>query len=386
MYRIAFIISLVVISAHTALGISGSGTEAEPWRIESLGDFDEFAADANYWVGYIRLETDVNLAGRTYSTAVIAPDTDNSDDKFYGPVFGGIFDGNDHKIVNLTINGGGTGNDFVGLFGSRGYGETKNLGLEACSVSGELFVGGLVGIIFGGRISNCYFTGSVNGVNYVGGLVGDNNSGSVTNCYSTGDVNGTGGYIGGLVGGIYQGSVSNCYSACYVSGIDDVGGLVGNSVGSIVNCYSTGDVIGTGDYDHVGGLVGFHDGVLSNCYSTGDVSGDDYVGGLVGYNFPFSIVSDCFWDTDTQTHGVTDSIGYNKGTAINIAGLPTSEIQTKSTFTDAGWDFIEIWDIGERQTYPYLRAYLSADSNHDGRVNMVDFAILAGHWLEGAGG
>ena len=58
-------------------------------------------------------------------------------------------------------------------------------------------------------------------------------------------------------------------------------------------------------------------------------------------------------------------------------------MQTKSTFTDAGWDFEEIWDIGEKQTYPYLRQYLSADLNHDGRVNMADFAILAGHWLDG---
>ncbi|MHC4745234.1 MAG: hypothetical protein ACYS8Z_25245, partial [Planctomycetota bacterium] len=50
--------------AGTALALSGSGTEEDPWRIQSLADFDEFASKANYWDDYTRLETDVNLAGR----------------------------------------------------------------------------------------------------------------------------------------------------------------------------------------------------------------------------------------------------------------------------------------------------------------------------------
>src|SRR4030043_1325961 len=134
MYRIAFIISLVVISAHSALGLSGLGTEAEPWRIESLADFDEFAADPNYWSGYTKLETDVNLAGRTYSTAVIAPDVNNSNYEFDGTAFTGVFDGNDHKITGLTIDGG-TVNDFLGFFGFIiEYGEVRNLGLEGGSI------------------------------------------------------------------------------------------------------------------------------------------------------------------------------------------------------------------------------------------------------------
>ena len=105
MYRIAFIISLVIVSAHSALGLSGSGTEAEPWRIETAADFHEFAGDETYWDDYTRLETDVNLAGMTYTTAVIAPDTDNSNNDFDGTTFVGVFDGNDHIIINLTING-----------------------------------------------------------------------------------------------------------------------------------------------------------------------------------------------------------------------------------------------------------------------------------------
>jgi hypothetical protein len=305
MYRTAFIIFLVIISAHKVLGISGSGTEAEPWRIQSLEDFNEFAADANYWSGYTRLETDVNLAGLTYTTAVIAQDIDNTNIVFDGTAFIGVFDGNDHKIINLTIDGGDN-NDFLGLFGCiEGFGEVKNLGLEGVYIVGTgWYVGGLVGEN-GGNVSHCYSNAVVSGYNYVGGLVGRNYTAGISNCHSTGDVSGT----------------------------MEVGGLVGKNGGSVSNSYSTGDV--GGDY-RVGGLLGIHyDGTVLNCYSTGDVSGDIDVGGLLGWNF-YGIVSNCFWDTETQTHGVTESIGLNEGTVTNVAGLPTAQMQTKSTFTDAG--------------------------------------------------
>ena len=59
-----------------------------------------------------------------------------------------------------------------------------------------------------------------------------------------------------------------------------------------------------------------------------------------------------FWDIETS--GQTISSG---GT-----GLTTAEMQTESTFTDAGWDFVgetangteDIWWILEGQDYPRL--------------------------------
>jgi hypothetical protein len=58
-------------------------------------------------------------------------------------------------------------------------------------------------------------------------------------------------------------------------------------------------------------------------------------------------------------------------------------MQTRSTFTDADWDFVEIWGIGENQTYPYLRFAPAGDFNYDKKVDLFDLAILASHWLEG---
>ncbi|MHC4111819.1 MAG: GLUG motif-containing protein, partial [Planctomycetota bacterium] len=239
---------------NTAVALDGSGTQEEPWLIQSLEDFNDFAADANYWAGFTRLETDVNLAGQTYTKAVIAPDVSSSN-YHQGTKYTGIFDGNDHKIMNLTIDDGGAGNDWLGLFGSVDNGEVRNLGLEGGSVSASgMVVGGLVGSIYGGAVSNCYSTGDVNGGGSVSDLIGIAVGGSwVSNCYSTGDVSGTGDHIGGLVGYI-EGVASNCYSTGNVNGEDYVGGLVGqNNNSSISNCYSTGDV--NGDV-LVGGLVG----------------------------------------------------------------------------------------------------------------------------------
>lgn len=342
------------LCVDTALALSGSGSEEDPWRIQSLADFNEFTADVNYWNGYSRLDTDVNLEGRIYTSAVIAPDVNNLDASFEGTAFVGVFDGNDHKILNMTIDTAGLGNDYLGLFGYIDGGEVRNLGIEGGSVRGNVAVGGLVGANVYGTITNCYSTASVGG--------GDNS-----------------GLLGGLIGFSYAGSVSNCYSKGDVNGFEEVGGLVGdNFFGSISNCYSAGDVNGVW---YVGGLVGVNYDNVSNCYSTGDVSGLGFVGGLMGRNADF--VSNCFWDTYTQTHGVTKSIGENIGTATNVAGLATAQMQTKSTFTDAGWDFVNIWDICEGTNYPVLLwqipvgDFLCLDS-----VNFFDFSFFASHWAE----
>jgi hypothetical protein len=56
-----------------------------------------------------------------------------------------------------------------------------------------------------------------------------------------------------------------------------------------------------------------------------------------------------------------------------------------STFTDAGWDFVDTWGIVSGQTYPYLRAFsplASADLNGDGRVDLADFAMFAQQWMK----
>jgi hypothetical protein len=125
----------------------------------------------------------------------------------------------------------------------------------------------------------------------------------------------------------------------------------GYGYNSITASYSTGTVSGN---DSVGGLVGTnHDAYASitTSYSTGSVTGNDNVGGLVGYNFE-GIITASLWDVETS--GLLSSNGG--------IGKTTAEMQTASTFLNAGWDFIDetengtedIWCILEGQDYPRL--------------------------------
>ena len=135
-----------------------------------------------------------------------------------------------------------------------------------------------------------------------------------------------------------------------VSGSLSVGGLSGeNFKGTIINCYSRGQV--NGKY-YVGGLVGCNwDGVINRCYSSGVVGSSYDVGGLVG-NGLSSNVTQSFWDW--QTSGQAHSDG---GT-----GKTTAQMKTRSTFTGEKWDFVgetangikDIWLINEKQDYPRL--------------------------------
>jgi hypothetical protein len=284
------------------------------------------------------------------------------------------------------------------------------------SVSGGVGGGGLVGYNYGGSISNCYAIGSVSGIWYAGGLVWGNEAGSISDCNSSGDVNGDvgGGLVGvngslrgnciisnchstgdvnaaragGLVGeNLNSSTVSKSYSSGFVNGELLAGGLMGfnDHYSSVLNCYSTGNVNGV---EYVGGLVGYlFLGSITNCYSIGSVKGQYFVGGLIGMNN--DIVSNCFWDTDTQTHGVADSFGENKGTVTNVEGLPTAEMKIKSTFTSAGWDFVgetangskNIWTIHDTVDYPkFVWELVSFIGWYE--VDFLDFAFFANHWTD----
>ena len=147
----------------------------------------------------------------------------------------------------------------------------------------------------------------------------------------------------------------------------------------IYNCYSQSTV--TGDED-VGGLVGNNaDGNISCCYSTGSVAGNSHVGGLIGRG---SVPEFSFWDVNSS--GEPNSVGGTSKT--------TAEMQTESTYTDAGWDFVsevingtdDIWDICEGTNYPKLVWSIPAgDFICPDGVNMLDFAILGEAWMSGVG-
>ena len=259
---------------------------------------------------------------------------------------GGLIGDNNGIVTNCSAAGNVSGSswDVGGLVGYN-TGTVSNC-YATRTTSGIRNVGGLVGCNFG-IVTNCSATGNTIGSSEVGGLLGHNDRGTVTNCYATGNANGSL-YVGGLVGQSYFGTVRECFAIGNTSGIEYVGGLVGSNMGgAVMNCYSTGTTNGNSS---VGGLVGsnvgnYDFGTVTNCYSTGTTSGtDDYVGGLVGSSWGGN-VTNCFWDINNT--GQNSSAG---GT-----GKTTSEMKTRTTFTDAGWDFDNIWCMIENTTYPFFK-------------------------------
>jgi hypothetical protein len=336
------IVSLMVIlllAPLKAAGFSGSGsgTAGDPYIITTV---EQLQAMENNLTAHYALGNDID-ASSTVSwnggAGFVPIGTDANR-------FTGSLDGRGYKIYNLYINRSGT--DYVGLFGYVGSGGVvDNVGVENVNVVGDNFVGGLAGVSNDGIISNCFTTGSILGNDYIGGIIGDS-KGNIDNCYSAANISGH--YeVGGLFGGS-NGNVSNCYATGSVYGsYYAVGGLAGYSAaGTVSNCYSTSSTNGS---LWVGGLIGYYgDGLVSNSYSTGAVSGSSPIGGLIGgiAGGGTGTVSNSFWDN--QTSGQSTSAG---GT-----GKTTAQMKTKTTFTDAGWDFVNIWDIysGFNSGYPFL--------------------------------
>jgi hypothetical protein len=343
----------------------GSGTENNPYLIRTAEQMNAIGASPADWDKHFQLRADIDLSeltGTEYN--IIGTETSNE-------AFTGVFDGNDHTISNLSLNS--SRQRYTGLFGYV-TGEIMNLGLinpEVFSQGG--YVGALAGHLFAGTIMNCYVEGAnVSGDDYIGGLVGYC-SGIIYKSYSTGSVIGDW-YVGGLIGLVDDSTVNMCYSKANVSGHREVGGLAGKTIDEqsvISNCYSKGGVNGD---KYVGGLVGqVQSGRAFNSYSTGSVSGGEDFGGFTGYIRVLGGVIHCFWDTETS--GQTSSPG---GT-----GKTTVEMKTISTFTDAGWDFNSIWTICDEMDYPVLLWQIpAADFLCPDGVDFIDFAFFAQHWLD----
>ncbi len=84
----------------------GDGTEANPYQIQTAGQLESLADHPELWDRHFVLTADLDMAGRTYSTALIASGTDDATAGFQGTPFTGVFDGQGHTIRNLSIQAG----------------------------------------------------------------------------------------------------------------------------------------------------------------------------------------------------------------------------------------------------------------------------------------
>ena len=253
------------------------------YTIESNGSYTVYNADGLLNVAElvnggktdinITLTADIDLTGKDWTP--IGTDYDHS--------YTGTFDGGGHTITGLTF----TRNDkYAGLFGwLNKAGTVKNVVMEGVQITSNQIYGGSIGGVAGyswGTIENCSVSGSVSGTVYVGGVVGAQIDGSIT----------------------------GCSSSATVKGMVDVGGVAGqtNSNATLTACYATGNVII--EIDPVknisgGGLVGMNGGNgLFACYATGNVTstgsstGNVHIFGLLGDNY--TTVTACYWKNNQE--------------------------------------------------------------------------------------
>ena len=213
------------------------------------------------------LTADIDLTGKDWTP--IGTDYDNS--------YKGTFDGGGHTITGLTFT---TNDEYAGLFGwLNRAGTVKNVVMEGVQITSNQIYGGSIGGVVGyswGTIENCSVSGSVSGTVYVGGVVGAQIGGSITGCSSSATVKGTVD-VGGVAG---QTNSSATLTACYATGNVIIemdtkkniagGSLVGMNAGSsLLACYATGNVTSTGSstgYVHIGGFLGNNYTTVTACY------------------------------------------------------------------------------------------------------------------------
>ena len=247
------------------------------YTIESNGSYTVYNADGLLNVAElvnggktdinITLEKNIDLTGKDWTP--IGTDYDNS--------YKGTFDGGGHTITGLTFT---TNDEYAGLFGwLNKAGTVKNVVMEGVQITSNQIYGGSIGGVAGyswGTIENCSVSGSVSGTVYVGGVVGAQIDGSITGCSSSATVKGMVD-VGGVAG---QTNSSATLTACYATGNVIIemdpkkniagGSLVGMNAGSsLLACYATGNVTSTGSstgYVHIGGFLGDNYITLTACY------------------------------------------------------------------------------------------------------------------------
>ena len=302
---------------------AGDGSSADPYQIASLAQLRWLSITPSVWNAEFQQVADIN-----------ASDTKNWEGGagftpigVWGNEFEGKYFGDGHSITDLYVNQ--PDSNYKGFFGCiKSTGEVSDLLILDVNISGSSVVGGLAGAS-SGLISRCFVSGEISGSGgQIGGLVGSN-GGVIEECGSEVEVNGgsSSANVGGLVGHMgLNNIVRNSYSSGSVTGYNTTGGLVAYSIGgTVINSYSAAVVVSLGSSSSKHGLV-----------KLGTASGSGTV----------ATATNSFWDTSTS--GVTSS--YNGGGT----GKTTANMKTLATFTDAGWDFNNTWEMPEND-YPFLK-------------------------------
>ncbi len=413
----------------------GDGSVGNPYQITNCTDFQGISGNlgAHYIIQNDFTCSSVTSWGSLGTFTGVLDGNGKTISDFTGTNIQGIFTSlSGATVKNLTIANvqfSSPGNEFVGALAGSAYDSSSilNVHISSGTIVGYHTVGGLLGNMEPGTLSDSSASVSVTGVNFVGGLVGRLIDTVVDSCYATGNVSSTGNPTGGLIG-YSTGAISNSYATGNViennpSASDQwaTGGLAGYASGGITNSYATGKV---DSYWEAGGLVGWVENMpvskcyatgnvgsiittgtriggfvgagladISNSFATGNVTGSDAVGGFAGgfgwggrtlsYSYSKGLVtgstnvggfvgdiqgtvSDSYYDQQTSGHSDTGK------------GIPENTSAMKIQGTYSGWDFSTIWSIDGSVNNGYPINYVPAGVSHNATVVSSSYTVSAG--------
>ena len=252
-----------LISNQLPTGVTGKGTEAEPFILKTAEHLVWFRDYVNVGKSSACAKIADDVEEIDMSTVCHKADAEKQVAELswtpignYSKQYQGTFDGNGKTIRNLFISS--TSNE-IGFFGYAADCRIKNITFDNAKVKGN---------------DNCS----------TGILAGCAGSCVIENIKTTGNCSVEGKYETGGIAGRANGNISNCENHAIVNGLHSVGGIVGicfDSGNSITSCANYGAVTGTGSY--VGGMVGyFREGELQNSANYGNITGTVSVGNLIG--------------------------------------------------------------------------------------------------------
>lgn len=311
---LAFMAALVILVSCPAEYIclaEGEGT-APVITISTPGDFAALAKNCVY-DSYSRgmqvtLLNDIDMSGTEFEPMKI---------------FCGTFEGGGHRITNIDLNFDGSAKGLCFELGEGG--EIRNLNISgkvkakkvtdgAASISDVIgsvvknagistdiinensisVLGGIVGKNQG-RVINCSFDGEIEGDAIVGGIVGQNEeNGYIEACYNVSSVLGnkdTGGVVGKNYGWVKSSKNSGKVNSSPVEESHNIGGICGINDGVLENCLNDAEIGYKNVGINIGGIVGNQSGCVIECQNIGDIFGSKSVGGIFGRFEPYTDIS-----------------------------------------------------------------------------------------------
>ena len=349
--------------AATGTGLLGVGTNTNPvgsfaGTVEGLGNSMSSTA-----ISFNNSTSNIGIIG--YLTGTVADlhvtGVNTTDTYTVGPVgsIGGLVGQSFGTIRNVTVSGNVTGNSHTnsvgGIVGSANGGSPYGVFNSSFTgnVTGDVNVGGVAGYSASTLSGDSSGGGTITGFgNSVGGLVGDNEY-QVTLSYSTEAATGNASIanIGGLVGLNNTGaSISNSYSTGTVTttftASSNVGGFVGQNLGTISDAYTTSHISNSGLVNsNVGGFVGYDTGAITHAWvsiSGYIFGGDTSVGGFAGNVSAPNLITGGIWNSQIMT-GLS-GVGAGSGQG-GVVGETTAMMQDASAYATnfAGFDFTNTW-------------------------------------------